>query len=45
MFDQVCLDVLDANGIKEEADIKKVISLYYDYTKQMIKIYFLMINL
>jgi hypothetical protein len=40
MFDQVCLDVLDANGIKDESDIKKVISLYYDYTKQMIKIYF-----
>jgi hypothetical protein len=40
MFDQVCLDVLDANGINEESDIKKVVSLYYDYTKQMIKIYF-----
>lgn len=40
MFDQVCLDILDANGIKEESDIKKVISLYYDYTKQIVKIYF-----
>jgi hypothetical protein len=40
MFNQVCLDVLESNGITEESDIKKVIALYYDYTKQMVKLYF-----
>lgn len=40
MFDQVCLDVLEANGITSEADIKKFIGIYYDYTKQIVKLYF-----
>jgi len=40
MFDQICLDVLESNGIKEEKDIKAIIGLYYDYTKQMVKLYF-----
>lgn len=39
MFDQICLDVLEANGIKEEKDIKTIISLYYDHTKQMLKLF------
>ena len=40
MFDQVCLDVLEANGITDEADIKKFIGIYYDHTKQTVKLYF-----
>lgn len=39
MFDQVCLDVLESNGINEEKWIKTIISLYYDYTKQIIKLF------
>lgn len=38
IFNQVCLDVLELNGIKEENEIKKFISLYYDYTKQITKL-------
>ncbi len=40
MFDQICLDVLEANGITDELSIKKFISIYYDHTKQIVKLYF-----
>ena len=40
LFDQVCLDVLEANGITNESDIKKFIGIYYDFTKQTVKLYF-----
>lgn len=39
MFDQFCLDVLESNGISDEKNIKTIISLYYDYTKQIIKLF------
>jgi hypothetical protein len=37
IFNQVCLDILELNGIKEPTDIKKIVGLYYDYTKQTTK--------
>lgn len=37
IFNQVCLDVLELNGIKDEEQIKQIITLYYDYTKQITK--------
>jgi hypothetical protein len=40
MFDQICLDVLEANGITEQSTINKFISIYYDHTKQIVKLYF-----
>ena len=40
MFDQVCLDVLEANGITDESDIKKFVGIYYDFAKQTVKLYF-----
>ncbi len=40
MFDQICLDVLEANGITDELSIQKFISIYYDHTKQIVKLYF-----
>ncbi len=40
MFDQICFDVLEANGITDESSIKKFISIYYDHTKQVVKLYF-----
>ena len=33
IFNQVCLDVLELNGIKDEKEIKQIIGLYWDYTK------------
>ena len=45
MFDQICLDVLEANGITNESDIKKFIGIYYDYTKQIVKLYFALGNI
>lgn len=38
IFNQACLDVLDQNNIKDEDQIKAIISLYYDYTKSYTKI-------
>ncbi len=40
MFDQICLDVIESNGITEQNDISSIIGLYYDYTKLMVKLYF-----
>jgi len=37
IFNQACLDVLDQNNIKDEDQIKTIISLYYDYTKSSAK--------
>lgn len=37
IFNQACLDVLDQNNIKDEQQIKTIISLYYDYTKSYTK--------
>ena len=38
VFDQICLDVLELNGIKDENEIKKIITLCYDHTKQNVKL-------
>jgi hypothetical protein len=38
MFDQICLDVLESNGITDQSQTSAIISLYYDYTKQMVKL-------
>ncbi len=38
VFNQACLDVLDQNNIKDEEQIKQIISLYYDYTKASTKL-------
>lgn len=38
IFNQVCLDVLELNGINDEKDIKKIIGLYWDYTKTNTKL-------
>jgi hypothetical protein len=38
IFNEACLDVLDQNNIKDEDQIKAIISLYYDYTKSYTKI-------
>ncbi len=37
IFNEACLDVLDQNNIKDEDQIKAIISLYYDYTKSSTK--------
>jgi len=37
IFNQACLDVLEQNNIKDENQIKTIISLYYDYTKSNTK--------
>jgi hypothetical protein len=37
IFNEACLDVLDQNNIKDEHQIKTIISLYYDYTKSYTK--------
>ena len=37
VFNQACLDVLDQNNIKDENQIKTIISLYYDHIKSNIK--------
>jgi hypothetical protein len=37
IFNEACLDVLDQNNIKDENQIKTIISLYYDYTKSITK--------
>jgi hypothetical protein len=37
IFNQACLDVLDQNNIKDEDQMKLIISLYYDYTKSTTK--------
>jgi len=37
IFNQACLDVLNQNNIKDEYQIKTIISLYYDYTKSYTK--------
>ncbi len=38
IFNQACLDVLDQNNIKDENQIKQIIDLYYDYTKNSTKL-------
>ncbi len=38
VFNQACLDVLDQNNIKDENQIKTIISLYYDHIKSNIKL-------
>ncbi len=38
IFNQACLDVLDQNNIKDENQIKQIIELYYDYTKNSTKL-------
>jgi len=38
IFNQISLDVIELNDIKDEDEIKKIISLYYDYTKQNTKL-------
>ena len=38
VFNQACLDVLDQNDIKDEQQIKMIISLYYDHIKSSTKI-------
>ena len=37
IFNQACLDVLDQNNIKDENQIKTIISLYYDHIKSNTK--------
>lgn len=37
IFNQACLDVLEQNNIKDENQIKTIISLYYDYIKSNTK--------
>ncbi len=34
IFNSICFDVIEQNGITDEEDIKSIISLYYDYCKQ-----------
>lgn len=38
IFNQVCLDVFELNEIKNENEIKKIIGLYWDYTKSKTKL-------
>lgn len=38
IFNQACLDVLDQNNIKDQDQIKQIIELYYDYTKDSTKL-------
>lgn len=38
IFNQICLDVLESNGITDETHIKNIITLYYDYIKQNTKL-------
>ena len=38
IFNHACLDVLDQNNIKDEEQIKQIIDLYYDHTKDSTKI-------
>lgn len=39
MFDQICLDVLESNGITNEKEISTIIGIYYDYVKYTTKLY------
>ena len=38
IFNAACLDVMELNNIKDQDQIKKIINLYYDYTKQTTKL-------